>query len=313
MAVYLIDNASTDNSINTAKSISDRVKIIALTQNFGFAGGYNEGLKQVDTEIIILLNSDIEVTSNWCIPLINRLTESISTGAVVPKIKSYKNKDQFEYAGGAGGFLDKHGYAFCRGRLFEDVETDEGQYDTNKSVAWGSGCALALRSDLFHALGGFDTSYFAHFEEIDLAWRIRRAGYSIDFISSATVFHLGGGTMSYASNRKLYLNFRNSLFTLFKNLVGWSAFRIIFSRMCLDGLAAAMFLLKGNPQSFLAVFRAHLSFYNSIGRLKKRKLSECEMIEKVKIGKPNSSGIKNISIIWQYFVEGRRKFTDLKK
>lgn len=308
--IYFVDNASTDNSIAIAEGISSRIKIIALNENHGFAGGYNEGLKQIEADIYILLNSDIEVTPNWELPLIDAFKDR-TVGAAIGKIKAYARKDYFEYAGAAGGYLDRHGYAFCRGRIFDTVEVDNGQYDDPVDVAWGSGCALAIRSTLFHGLGGFDAAYFAHYEEIDLCWRIRRAGYRIPYIATSVVYHLGGGTLNYDTPNKTYLNFRNSLYTLYKNKSGFSAFTTIFSRMTLDGVAAMRFLTQGKFAFIWAILRSHIAFYTGLAYLRKRDRDERIKIQDYCIGKPDISGESNKSIIVEYFFRGKKTFSSI--
>lgn len=307
----MIDNASTDNSLEVIRSYGERVRIVELTANFGFAGGYNSGLKHINAEVFILLNSDIEVTPEWTAPLIGAMHADKTVGAVVPKIKAHQKTSHFEYAGAAGGYLDKFGYAFCRGRIFDEIEIDQGQYDTKREVAWGSGCALVVRATLFQGLGGFDHSFFAHYEEIDLCWRIRQAGYCIYALPESTVYHLGGGTMGYASPRKMHLNFRNSLFMLYKNLDGWARFKVILARLVLDGVASGVFLLEGKINFIGAVLKAHLVFYKSMGMLSKRKKMEQNLIKDNAIAPPNENGHFSGSIIYRYFIKKQKTFSAL--
>lgn len=267
-------------------------------------------MKQIEADIFILLNSDIEVTPKWDILLVDAFENSM-VGAAVCKIRAYARRTHFEYAGAAGGYLDRHGYGFCRGRIFDDVEEDHGQYDDSVNVAWGSGCALAIRSKLFHGLGGFDASYFAHYEEIDLCWRLRRTGYAIQYVPSSIVYHLGGGTLNYDTPNKTFLNFRNSLFTLYKNHHGFKAFRIIFSRLVLDGIAGFRFLTQGKLKFLLAILRAHFAFYFALPKTKKRNQLENACIAQHSIGPARTDGEFNKSIIWQYFLKGKKTFNSM--
>lgn len=309
--IFIIDNASTDQSIEIIEGISNRIKIIKLKENHGFAGGYNIGLAQISSDIFILLNSDVEVTNDWTEPILSLFSSNQDIGATVPKIRSSTQRECFEHAGASGGYLDKYGYAFCRGRILDCIEKDHGQYDDEKSVAWGSGCALAVRSSVFNGIGGFDSHFFAHYEEIDLCWRIRRSGYRIVCVPSSIIFHLGGGTLDYVSPQKLYLNFRNSLFTLYKNKKGWDCFKTLFIRLILDGVAGFVYLFKGQISSIGAIIKAHYKFYVQIGKLKKRSQAEEDLINSIKIGQPNTDGQYNQSILWNYFVQKKKTFNQL--
>ncbi len=293
------------------KDLSSRIQIIQLLENFGFAGGYNKGLKQIEADVYILLNSDIEVTENWTTPLLQRLNSDAHIGIVTPKIKSYNDKNLFEYAGASGGLLDKFGYAFCRGRIFDSIEEDQGQYDEEFKLAWASGCAFVIRSKLFHGLGGFDDSFFAHYEEIDLCWRLRRTGHHILSIPSSTVYHLGGGTMKYASPQKLYFNFRNSLYMLYKNLSGWVRIKKLLSRLILDGVAAIVFLIEGKFIYIKSILRAHYAFYTNLSRLNKTKISEFERISALRIGATVVDGEYSQSIIYNFFFKNKKRFDEL--
>ena len=294
------------------KHYAQRVQSIVLDKNLGFAGGYNAGLKEINSDIYVLLNSDIEVTQGWLEPLIDSLGKA-TVAVCGPKIRSVNDRSKFEYAGGSGGYLDRHGYAFCRGRIFDVIEQDEGQYDDEIALAWISGCAMAIRAELFHQIGGFDDQFFAHYEEIDLCWRLRRSGYRILCVPESMVYHLGGGTMNYASPRKLFLNFRNSLFMLYKNLDGWLRFNKILTRLILDGLAGLVFLFEGKFKYIGSILSAHVDFYKNIARLQDQKKLEKRLIDKMKIGITRKDGHSSKSIIWNFFIRRRQTFNTLHR
>lgn len=260
--VYVADNASTDTSVAFVKVNFPSVKIIENLSNFGFAKGYNEALQFVDADIFALVNSDIEVTRDWLLPIIETFENEPQTAIIQPKIRDYKNKEYFEYAGGAGGFIDRFGYPFCRGRVFETVEKDEGQYDDDIPIFWASGACFFIRSDVYKALGGFDESFFAHQEEIDLCWRAFNQNHSIKYCHQSLVYHVGGATLQTGNPQKTFLNFRNSLLMLTKNVPGRNLFIILFARMLLDGVAAVKFLVEGQFSHFVAVLKAHFHFYH---------------------------------------------------
>ena len=260
--VYVADNASTDNSISYVNTFFPTVKIIKNDSNLGFAGGYNEALKSVDADIFALVNSDIEVTENWLKPIIETFEKEPKTAIVQPKILDFKRKEYFEYAGAAGGFIDKYGYPYCRGRIFETLEKDNGQYNDTCEIFWASGACFFIRSLVYNELKGFDADFFAHQEEIDLCWRTINKGYSIKYNSASVVYHVGGATLQQGNPKKTFLNFRNSLLMLTKNLPQKEMYSILFQRMLLDGIAALQFLLKGKTNHFLAVLKAHASFYS---------------------------------------------------
>jgi len=304
--VYVADNASTDDSIVWIKENYPEVKIILLDKNHGFAGGYNLALEQVDAKYYVLLNSDIEVTEGWLEPMVNLMDQNPEIASCQPKILSYNNKKQFEYAGAAGGFIDKYGYPFCRGRIFNVVEKDNGQYDNNIDIFWSSGACMIVRSDAWKKCGGFDESFFAHMEEIDLCWRFNKAGYRVSFIPGSVVYHVGGGSLPYNSPFKTYLNFRNSLFLLYKNLPDKRFHVKLFTRKILDGFAAIMFLLKGQTGSFRSVLKAHLDYYRNIGQLKiKRKMvKNLESKDFVPV-------ILNKSVVFEFYIKGNKTFNSL--
>ncbi len=258
--IIVADNGSTDDSVKWILQQHPQVKIIRLKENLGYAGGYNKALAQIDTPYAVLLNSDVEVTEGWLPPLIAECNEHPETGACQPKIKSYRNRSFFEYAGASGGFLDKYGYPYCRGRIFSTVEQDNGQYDNPIDIFWASGACLFIRTNLFHEAGGFDSLFFAHMEEIDLCWRILLRGKKIRIIPQSEVFHLGAATLTETNPQKTFLNFRNNLLMLHKNLPKKDGRPLLFKRRLLDTAAFFKFLLTGKIQNASAVIRAHNDF-----------------------------------------------------
>ncbi len=301
--IYVADNASTDGSVSFVQKNYPTVKIIQNTQNGGFAKGYNDALKQVDADVFCLLNSDVEVTKNWLVPIENLLKEEPTIGIVQPKILDLMKKDHFEYAGAAGGFLDQLGYPFCRGRIFQVLEKDEGQYNDIHEIFWATGACMFIRKNIFNALNGFDEDYFAHQEEVDLCWRAKNHGHRIFYVGTSEVFHLGGSTLSNMNPKKTYLNFRNSLFSITKNLPRRKAFTIIFMRLLLDGVAALRFVMQGKLNHSIAILRAHLSFYGQFGKMY-RKREKAKFVLKYYVVK---------SIVWLHFVHQKEKFNVLIK
>lgn len=259
--IYVADNASTDGSVKFVQQHFPSVKIIQNKENGGYAKGYNEALKNLTEDIFVLLNSDVEVTQNWLTPIISEFKKDSNLVASQPKILDYKNKDYFEYAGAAGGFIDQLGYPFCRGRIFNTIEKDEGQYNDVKEIFWATGACLFVRKEAFNNVGGFDKDFFTHQEEIDLCWRLQTNGNSIKYIGTSTVFHVGGATLSASNSKKTFYNFRNTLLMLLKNVKGSKVWLLIFTRLLLDGLAGIQFLLQGKWKHTLAIVKAHFSFY----------------------------------------------------
>ncbi len=309
--IIVADNGSLDASISFVKSTYPNLELIELAQNYGFAGGYNEALKQVETDYYVLLNSDVEVTENWIEPLVEVMKNDASIAAIQPKILAQKNKSNFEHAGAAGGYFDNLGYPFCRGRIIDFCEEDQGQYDTTQEIFWASGAAMLVRANLYHQLGGLDADYFAHMEEIDLCWRMKRAGFRILCVPTSKVYHVGGGTLAYDSPNKVYLNFRNSLTTLFKNEASLKLIWLFPLRLILDGMAGGLFLVQGKLSNIWAIIRAHFSFYGQFfSTLKKRKQTKI-LIQKVKIGKPNLEGLYKGSIIINYYLRKIKKFSTM--
>lgn len=298
--IYVADNASTDDSIGFIKTNFPTVKIIQNKTNFGFAQGYNEALKSVDAEIYALVNSDIEVTENWIKPILDTFENDVKTAIIQPKILDFKRKEYFEYAGAAGGFIDKYGYPFCRGRIFETVEKDFGQYDDDCEIFWASGACFFIRSSVYHELKGFDANFFAHQEEIDLCWRAINNGHKIKYNSKSVVYHLGGATLEKSNPKKTELNFRNSLLMLTKNLPKNKIFSILFIRLILDGMAGIQFLFNGKPSHIWAILKAHLSFYHFFSiNLKKRGEFQSEKYYKTK------------SIVYLYFITKIKTFSSI--
>lgn len=304
--IFVIDNGSTDQSIEFLKKNHSEVCIVPLLKNLGFAGGYNEGLKKINSKYFILVNSDIEVTNSWIPPMIKILRNNTNIVAVQPKILSFNNKNKFEYAGAAGGFIDAFGFTFCKGRIFDNTEIDEGQYNQDKEIFWASGACIAIKAEEFKKIGGFDEDFFAHMEEVDLCWRFKNQGKNIFFTSESTVFHVGGGTLNYNSPQKLFLNYRNNLWLIHKNYnSNYPLFTFIFTRIILDQISAFKFLLSGSLSSFLAVEKAHLNYFKAIGSLQTKR----KKINKRHIN--TLSGYCNKSIIWSYFIKGKSKFSEI--
>ena len=305
--VYVIDNHSSDDSLNYVKATFPTVKIIQTESNLGYAGGYNYALQRIENPFIVLLNSDIETTEHWLEAPLKLLKENLDIGACQPKIRAYNEKESFEYAGAAGGFIDFLGYPFCRGRVFEILEKDQGQYDTNGEIFWASGACMFVRREAFFKAGQLDASFFAHMEEIDLCWRMKNNGYRIYYAANSTVYHLGGGTLNSHSTRKTFLNFRNNLYLLFKNLPASYAFPIIFVRLILDGIAAVKFTLMGKPRHGVAVVRAHFAFYGNFNRMARERRSYFRSLKGLK-----STKMYKNSIVFDHFVKGKKKFSDLE-
>ncbi|QXP59417.1 glycosyltransferase family 2 protein [Olleya sp. HaHaR_3_96] len=297
--IYVADNASTDASVPFLKANYPDVKIIQNKENGGYAKGYNDALRYVEEDIYCLLNSDIEVTPNWLTPILDTFNTDNETAIIQPKILDYKDKTKFEYAGAAGGFIDKYGYPYCRGRLFDTIEEDTNQYP-NASIFWASGACFFIRKSTFRALHGFDDTFFAHMEEIDLCWRAFNYGYNTKYIGESTVYHVGGATLNAGSPRKTYLNFRNSLFTITKNADG-NLLSLILTRLVLDGVAATKFLFSLKFKHILAILKAHLSFYKHLNSLLKAR----------KQSPHKANYFTKKSVVWSYFVDKKRNFNQL--
>ena len=295
--IYVADNASTDDSVSYLRAFFPSVKIIQNESNLGFADGYNEALKQVKSDIFALVNSDIEVTENWLKPIIETFENEPKTAIIQPKLLDFKRKEYFEYAGAAGGFIDKYGYAYCRGRVFDTLEKDNGQYDDNCEIFWATGACFFIRSSVFNNLKGFDAVFFAHQEEIDLCWRAFNKGHKIKYNSQSVVYHVGGATLQQGNPRKTFLNFRNSLLMLLKNLPEKGLYWILFCRFILDGIAGIQFLFQGKIKHFFAILKAHFSFYSLFTiNYKKRGKVQSEKYYKIK------------SIVFQYYIKAGTVF-----
>ena len=296
--LYIIDNASTDNSVAWISEKYPSIQQVNLTENLGYAGGYHNGLAQIEAEYYCLLNSDIKVTEDWLYPIKNLFESNSQIAAIQPKILDYKNPTHFEYAGAGGGFIDKFGYPYCRGRIFDTIEKDNGQYNDELPIFWASGACIFVRSNVYWEAGGLDTDYFAHQEEIDLCWRFHNHEKKVYYSGKSTVFHVGGASLGYGTPKKTFLNFRNSLYSILKNHKGLSVIWILFVRMLLDGIAGLQFLLKGKLTHFLAILKAHFSFYRNIpSLLKKRKCIPKQQRH-----------YSTKSIVYDYFVKKNRNF-----
>ncbi len=269
--IVVADNGSEDDSVALLRERFPSVSVLLLDRNYGYAEGYNRALAQIEADYYILLNSDIETTEGWCDPLIARLESDSHIAAVAPKLLSYTDRQKFEYAGASGGFIDWLGYPFCRGRVLQEIESDRGQYDDARPVFWASGACMAVRAETFHRLGGFDAKFFAHMEEIDLCWRAQLMGDSIWIEPSSVVYHLGGGTLPNNTPRKIYLNYRNNLAMLYKNLSPRSQGWVLSIRMVLDGLSALVFLVQGKHHFFRAVWNAHRDYYRWRSQLREQR------------------------------------------
>ncbi len=312
--IWVADNASTDDSVAFLKNEYPSIELLQLTDNQGYAGGYNESLALIEGEVdyYVLLNSDVEVTPNWLEPIVDLMSADKGIVACQPKILSYHKKTHFEYAGAAGGWMDSLGYPFCKGRIFDELEVDKNQYDEPSEIFWASGACMVIRADKFHALGGLDNSYFAHMEEIDLCWRMKNAGYKIMSCPQSIVYHLGGGTLDYESPRKTFLNFRNSLATLLKNQRKRKLLWLIPLRLLLDGLAGVKFLFDGKWRNTLAIIKAHFGFYGMIPNLLDKRLKNRKRINANVFGsKYNSAGVYEGSVVWDFYLRKKRTFSEV--
>lgn len=297
--IYVADNASTDDSLTYLNKHFPQVKIVKNNTNDGYAAGYNNALQSICADYYILLNTDVEVTEHWISPVIEVMEKNKSIAACQPKIKHYDNKGSFEYAGASGGFVDKYGYPFCRGRIFLTVEKDQGQYDDPMEVFWASGACLFLRSSAFYEVGGFDWDFFAHMEEIDLCWKLKNKGYKIMCIPQSTVFHVGGGTLANGSRFKTYLNYRNNLLMLYKNLPKKGRNLILFKRMLLDGISSFKFIFEGRPLHIFDILKAHLYFHFKKGPFRKKRPSQYLV------------SLYPKSIVFAYFFRKKTRFSQL--
>jgi len=301
--VYVADNNSTDDSIPFLKEKYPQIHIIQNSTNGGFAKGYNDALKHVKADVYALVNSDIEVTENWLKPIKTAFEENNKTAIIQPKLLDFKDKSKFEYAGAAGGFVDFFGYPFCRGRIFMELEKDQGQFNDVADIFWASGACFFIKSKVYHQLGGFDEQYFAHQEEIDLCWRVQNEGHGIQYVGTSKVYHVGGATLQESNPQKTYLNFRNSLFTIAKNVPKRYVFLVIFFRLILDGVAGIKFMLELRPVHTWSIIKAHLSFYRNLRKMlaKRRALSFKQ-----------TNYFYCFSIVWEHFILRKKLFSNIK-
>lgn len=299
--IIVVDNNSSDDSISMLQKDFPQIRIIELDKNYGFAGGYAKALKQIESKYFVLLNTDVELTENWLEPLHDFLERNQNVAACQPKLKAFHDKELFEYSGAAGGFIDKYGYPFCRGRIIGHLEKDEGQYETKTEIFWASGACLFIRSDIYFEAGGLDERFFAHMEEIDLCWRIKNLGYKIFYIPESTVYHLGGGTLPKESPFKTYLNFRNSLYNLYKNTPPKQYQKIVIKKVLIDSLALFKYLITFSFKFCFAIIKAYRDFFQ----------------KRTELGKERNNVIKQHpeilqkSIVVEYFLKRKWKFTDL--
>lgn len=300
-AIYVVDNASTDDSAALVETRFKEVQLIRNSENYGFAEGYNRALKNLSEDIFVLLNSDVQVTENWLEPVLREFEKDPLVVAAQPKIRDYRNRSCFEYAGAAGGFLDRYGFPFCRGRIFDVLEKDSGQYDETTPVFWASGACFFVRRDAFFRAGGFDEDYFAHQEEIDLCWRLQIHGGKIIAVGTSKVFHIGGASLSAANPAKTFYNFRNSLFTLLKNQKGTGIYGVIFVRLVMDGLAGLRFLFSGKASHCFAIVKAHFSFYYFLPKFLKKRSEKAASLKYFHIK----------SIVFQHFILKKKYFNQL--
>ena len=280
--IYLIDNGSNDDSVEFIRSNFNRVKIIKLDKNYGFAKGYNIGVKNIDDDILCLLNNDVEVSENWTEEILKQFASEPNTAVIQPKLKDYYNKSNFDYAGAAGGFLDKYGYPYCNGRIYDNVEIDKNQYDETSEIFWACGACFFIRNNIFKKFGGFDDVYWAHFEEIDLCWRLQNHGFKIRFNAKSTVYHANGGTLNHNNPNKTYLNYRNMLFTITKNSKN-NLFFLLIEKFFTDIIIAVYILFNKGIMHFIAIIKAYLSFYKHINLLIKFRKNNKREIKHYKI------------------------------
>jgi GT2 family glycosyltransferase len=306
LEIIIGDNSSSDDSVAFVHENYYQVKVIQNDKNYGFSGGYNKVLEKLDHDYFILLNSDVEVEANWIEPVIQLMESDPSIAAAQPKILSQLNKNYFEYAGAAGGFIDEFGYPFCRGRIFDTLELDEGQYNKNSQIFWASGAAFFIKRTKWLEMKGLDEDFFAHMEEIDLCWRLKNKGYKIMYCANSQVYHVGGGTLNSESPFKIYLNFRNNLVLLQKNLSAGRGFLIIFLRFWLDFITLIKFLIDGKPKHAFAISKAHAYFLRNISK----NINKAKLIDKFNF---NQSGLFHGSIVWEYFIKKKKYFSSLKK
>ena len=306
--IYVADNASTDNSLSLIEEQFPTVKTLLLDKNYGFAGGYNKALAQINADYFVLLNSDVEVTENWLQPLLNYMNENADVAACQPKIKSFYNRDYFEHAGASGGFIDYLGFPFCRGRVVGTAEMDRGQYDTVIDVFWATGACLLIRSELYNQVGGLDDEFFAHMEEIDLCWRLKGQGFRIVCIPQSEVYHVGGGTLQVEHPHKTYLNFRNNLLMLYKNLSQKSLSNIMRWRMLFDYAAAFQLFVTGKPKNAKSVFKARRDFKKMLPGFVDKRIENLSSATRTDFPE-----MLRKSIVIEYYLKGNKTYSKLIK
>lgn len=306
--IYVADNASTDNSLSLIEEQFPTVKTLLLDKNYGFAGGYNKALAQINADYFVLLNSDVEVTENWLQPLLNYMNENADVAACQPKIKSFYNRDYFEHAGASGGFIDYLGFPFCRGRVVGTAEMDRGQYDTVIDVFWATGACLLIRSELYNQVGGLDDEFFAHMEEIDLCWRLRSRSFRIVCIPQSEVYHVGGGTLQVEHPHKTYLNFRNNLLMLYKNLPQKSLSNIMRWRMLFDYAAAFQLFVTGKPKNAKSVFKARRDFKKMLPGFVDKRIENLSSATRTDFPE-----MLRKSIVIEYYLKGNKTYSKLIK
>lgn len=299
--IWVADNASTDQSLAWLRRMPD-VRVLVIPENKGYAGGYNYALAHIQADYFVLLNSDVEVTPNWITPVMDYMNSHAEVAACQPKIKDFHNRTRFEYAGAAGGYMDFLGYPYSRGRMFDTCEEDHGQYDVTVDVFWATGACLFIRADAFLESGGFDERFFAHMEEIDLCWRLLNRGWRIVCCGSSEVYHVGGGTLHKSNPRKTFLNYRNNLMMIYKNMPAGQTTKVILARLILDGISSIRFMVAGAWPDVGAIIRAHFAFYGLVPRLKKIKKRSDSRVQ-----------LYTRSVVWEYFVKGRKHFSDLPR
>ncbi|MEZ4722938.1 MAG: glycosyltransferase family 2 protein [Flavobacteriales bacterium] len=306
VAIYVIDNASTDDTEEYLKQFGDAINVIKIEVNKGFTNGYKLGLAQIDAEIYCLLSSDVEVSPLWVEPVLDLYATDDKIAVVQPKIKSWHRRDEFEYAGACGGFMDYQGYPFCRGRIFYTVEKDTGQYNEPMEIFWASGACFFIKSELYRSSGGLDDDFYAHMEEIDLCWRLKNQGHKIMVCPASEVYHVGGAVIAYGSPQKVFRNHRNNLIMLMKNLPSDELFGKIFLRLCMDALAFGNMIIRGQVKASFSILHAHWSFYTSLGKWR-RKRKEIQQ----QVTSYSTSGIYPKSIVKEYFLGGKHRFDEL--
>jgi len=304
--VVVADNGSTDGSVEMLRKEFPKTRIICLDKNYGFAEGYNLALKQVDAKYFVLLNSDVEVTKNWLAPMLEVMDSDPTIGAAMPKIRSYHHPENFEYAGAAGGFIDKFGYPFCRGRILNSLEADHGQYDSVIDVFWATGACMFVSADSFWKVGGLDGLFFAHMEEIDICWRLKNYGYRVVCVPTVSVYHVGGGTLPNNNPKKLYLNYRNNLLLLYKNLPSSSLVSTVLIRMVLDGMSGLVYLFTGRLKYFAAVLKAHFDFYQLLPHYRKERMKADGDMKRL-----NHKEMLSKSIVVSFFIRKKHSFESL--